>query len=351
MPGGPAMSGEPDGPGQPPVADARSVDALAAGASAAPGSGAGPLVVKVSGKVGESYAAVAEDVAGLVRAGRPTVLVHGGSAAIDEVSRHRGIPPRRVVSVSGVEGRYTTEADLDTLLMATAGLVNKTLVLRLHRHGVAGVGLSGLDGGLLRGPRKDVLRIVENGRARLLRGNHSGDVDRVETGLLWALLGRGAVPVVAPLALSWDDRVMNVDGDRVAAAIAAALGARDLVLLSDVPGLIDGAAGSGDVGGDGTAASAAGVAGAARAASAGGSGDVGRPGGPVVPGGDLAELRERLMPMARGRMRVKLGAAEAALRHGVTRVVIASARVPGPVTAALSGDGTQLRAGGSDGSG
>ncbi|HET8682990.1 MAG TPA: [LysW]-aminoadipate kinase [Micromonosporaceae bacterium] len=267
---------------------------------------AAPIVVKVSGKVSDSYQAVVADLAGLARAGRPVVLVHGGSATIDQVSRERGIAPRRVVSASGIEGRFTGEADIATLLMATAGLVNKSLVVQLHQHGVAAFGLSGMDGGLLRGPRKDVLRVVEGGRTRLLRGNHSGYVEQVDDALLRALIGHGVVPVLAPLALSWDGRVINVDGDRVAAAVATSLKASDLVLLSDVEGLTDGM------------------------------------GGALVRHGRLAELDARLMPMASGRMRVKLAAAATALTSGVARVAIASALAAAPVTAALSGGGTQL---------
>jgi acetylglutamate/LysW-gamma-L-alpha-aminoadipate kinase len=273
------------------------------------------LVVKVSGKVSESFAAVAADVAALARTGRPVLVVHGGSAVIDQVSRDRGIEPRRVLSSSGIEGRFTGAADIDTLLMATAGLVNKRLVIQLHREGASAVGLSGLDGGLLRGQRKDVLRITENGKTRLLRGNHSGLVEVVDDGLLRALLGRGVVPVIAPIGLSWDDQAINVDGDRVASAIAQSLQASDLILLSDVSGLTDGV------------------------------------GGPLVRNGDLAEFTDRLMPMADGRMRVKLLAAQAALAHGVARVAIASALVPTPVTAALIGGGTLLVPGDADGSG
>jgi [amino group carrier protein]-L-2-aminoadipate 6-kinase len=273
------------------------------------------LVVKVSGKVSESFAAVAADVAALARTGRPVLVVHGGSAVIDQVSRDRGIEPRRVLSSSGIEGRFTGAADIDTLLMATAGLVNKRLVIQLHREGASAVGLSGLDGGLLRGQRKDVLRITENGKTRLLRGNHSGLVEVVDDGLLRALLGRGVVPVIAPIGLSWDDQAINVDGDRVASAIAQSLQASDLILLSDVSGLTDGV------------------------------------GGPLVRNGDLAEFTDRLMPMADGRMRVKLLAAQAALAHGVARVAIASALVPTPVTAALNGGGTLLVPGDADGSG
>jgi acetylglutamate/LysW-gamma-L-alpha-aminoadipate kinase len=268
-----------------------------------------PLVVKVSGRVGDSYDSVASDVAGLARTPRPIVLVHGGSVSIDEVSLSLGMPPRRVLSASGIEGRFTGADDIDTLLMASAGLVNKRLVVQLLRHGARAFGLSGLDGGLLRGPRKDTLRVREQGKLRLLRGNHSGNVERVDDRLLCALLGLGLVPVVAPLALSWDERVINVDGDRVAAAIAWSLQASDLVLLSDVSGLADGA------------------------------------GGELVRSGHVGELDDRLLPMASGRMRVKLMAAASALTRGVARVVIASAYDPAPVTSALAGGGTQLLGG------
>jgi [amino group carrier protein]-L-2-aminoadipate 6-kinase len=265
-----------------------------------------PLVVKVSGKVGDTYGSVAADLAALARTPRRIVLVHGGSASIDEVGRSVGVPPRRVLSASGIEGRFTGAGDIDTLLMASAGLVNKRLVVELRRRGVTALGLSGLDGGLLRGTRKDTLRVTEEGRLRLLRGNHSGNVERVDGRLLCALLELDLVPVVAPLAWSWDERVINVDGDRVAAAIAGSLGAGDLVLLSDVGGLVDGATGE------------------------------------IVRRGHAGELEDRLLPMASGRMRVKLMAAASALAGGVARVAIATAYGSEPVSSALAGGGTHL---------
>lgn len=265
-----------------------------------------PLVVKVSGKVGDWYDAVAADVGELVDSGRDIVLVHGGSAVIDDVTRSLGMQPRIVTSPSGISGRFTAEADLDPILMACAGLINKRLVLQLFRHGVTALGLSGLDGGLLRGTRKDTLRVIADGRVKLVRGNHSGRVDHVDGGLLRLLLDRDLVPVVAPVALSLDGKAINVDADRAAAAIAWSLRAPELVLLTDVPGLIDGAHGE------------------------------------VVRSARAGEIEHRLLPMAGGRMHVKLAAAAAALEHGVARVVIASAFVPSPVTAALSGGGTHL---------
>jgi [amino group carrier protein]-L-2-aminoadipate/L-glutamate 6-kinase len=266
----------------------------------------GALVVKVSGKVADRYDGVAADIGRLVAAGRPVVLVHGGSAVVDEVARRIGAVPRTVVSQSGIAGRFTSASDVDTLLMACCGLVNKHLVVDLHRHGIAALGLSGVDGGLLRGTRKDTLRVQDRGKVRILHGNHSGTVEQVDAGLLRALLDRGLVPVIAPVAFSWDGAVVNVDADRIAAAIASSLPAADLVLLSDVDGLID------------------------------------RTRDELVRTARLDELDDRLLPLASGRMHVKLLAAANALTHGVSRVVIASAYQDGPVTAALDGAGTHL---------
>ncbi len=122
--------------------------------------------------------------------------------------------------------------------MVAAGRINKLLVERLQQLGVNAVGLSGLDGRLLEGKRKDSLRIVENGKRKVLRGEYSGKIEKVNGTLLKTLLEAGYVPVVAPLAISYEGEALNVDGDRVAAAIAAALKAETVIILSNVPGLL-----------------------------------------------------------------------------------------------------------------
>ena len=181
------------------------------------------IVVKAGGNVGLDVDAVCADVAEQVRLGEQVVLVHGGSHETNMISEKLGYPPRFVTSVSGHVSRYTDRQTLEIFAMVTAGRINKLLVERLQQLGANGLGLSGLDGRLVEAERKGTLRIVENGRRKVLRGDYSGKIEGVNTDLLRMLLAAGYVPVVAPLAISHSGEALNVDGDRVAASIASAL--------------------------------------------------------------------------------------------------------------------------------
>jgi [amino group carrier protein]-L-2-aminoadipate/L-glutamate 6-kinase len=265
------------------------------------------IVVKVGGGAGIDYDALCADIAELWKAGRQLVLLHGGSHETNLLSERLGHPPRFVTSPSGFSSRYTDRATLEIFMMAYAGKVNKLIVERLQRLGVNAVGLSGLDGRVLEGQRKATIRIVEDGKQRVLRDDWTGTVERVNAGLLRTLLDAGYLPVVAPLASSFGGEAVNVDGDRAAAAVAAALDAEVLLLLSNVPGLLRAFPDESTL-----------IAQIARA-------DV-----------------EEFLPVAQGRMKKKvLGAAEA-LAGGVGRVVLGDARSPQPISRALAGQGTVI---------
>ncbi|MEA3339227.1 MAG: [LysW]-aminoadipate kinase, partial [Chloroflexota bacterium] len=196
------------------------------------------IVVKAGGGKGLDMETVCADVAELVAQGEQIILVHGGSHETNVISEKLGHPPRFVTSVSGHSSRYTDRETLEIFTMVAAGRINKSLVERLQQLGVNALGLSGLDGRLLEGKRKSMLRIVENGKRKILRGEHSGKIERVNAGLLRTLLEAGYTPVVAPLAISYESEALNVDGDRAAAAIGAALKAQTVVILTNVPGLL-----------------------------------------------------------------------------------------------------------------
>jgi acetylglutamate/LysW-gamma-L-alpha-aminoadipate kinase len=264
-------------------------------------------VIKVGGSAGNDYDALCDDLAALHAAGTPLILVHGGSAETNRLGEATGHPPRFVTSPSGFTSRYTDRRTLELFLMAAAGLVNKSLVERLQARGCNAIGLSGLDGRLLVGKRKAAIRIVEDGRQKLLRDDWTGTIATVNVALLRLLREHGYLPVVAPLACSEAGEALNVDGDRAAAAIAAALGAESLLLLSNVPGLL-------------------------RAFPDESS---------LVPSIACAEL-DHAMPLAEGRMKKKLLAAQEALAQGVGRVVLGDARISGSVSAALAGRGTVI---------
>ncbi|MBI1873837.1 MAG: [LysW]-aminoadipate kinase [Acidobacteria bacterium] len=265
------------------------------------------LVIKVGGSRGIDYDPVCADLAALYREGERFVLVHGGSHETNLLSNKLGKPPRFVTTASGYESRYTDRETLEIFEMVYCGKLNKGLVEKLQALDVPAIGLSGLDGRLLEGPRKDSITIVENGRRKVLRGDHTGRVERVNTRLVHLLIDAGYVLVVSPPAISHDHVAINVDGDRAAARMADALGAERLVILSNVPGLLR---------------------------------DV----------DDEASLIARIDPdaidehleLARGRMKKKILAAREALDGGVGEVILADARVASPIRQALSGRGTVI---------
>lgn len=266
------------------------------------------IVVKMGGNEGIDVGAVCADAADLVKGGEEIILVHGGSHETNVVSEKLGKPPRFVTSVSGHQSRYTDRETLEIFTMVAAGKLNKLLVERLQQLGVNALGLSGMDGRLLEGRRKSVLKIVENGKRKVLRGEWSGKIERVNVTLLKLLLESGYAPVVAPLAISYEGEAVNVDGDRAAAAIGAALKADTLVILSSVPGLL-------------------------RCFPYEST---------LIPSIERERIEEYLERYAQGRMKRKLLGAMEALRGGVGRVIIADGRVQNPVRRALAGEGTVI---------
>jgi [amino group carrier protein]-L-2-aminoadipate/L-glutamate 6-kinase len=265
------------------------------------------IVVKCGGHRAVDADAVCRDVAELVRAGRPVALVHGGSHEIDRLATRLGVPQRTQVAPDGVTVRHTDEATLEVVTLALAGLVKPALVAALARYGVRAVGLTGLDGGLLRARLKAPQRAIVDGRRVLVRGNHAGTVHGVDAELLRIVLERGMVPVVSPPALADGGQPVNVNADRAAAAVAGALGAEQLVFLTGARGVLR------DPSDENTVLRTCALA----------------PSGPPPAG-------------VGGGMALKLVAAREALRAGVARVRIADGRGAAPIRAALDGAGTAV---------
>ncbi len=268
----------------------------------------GLWVIKVGGAEGLNREGLADELAELYRRGQPWILVHGGSKQLDRVATALGHPPRFLTSPSGYVSRRTDRRTLEIFEMVYCGAANKGWVERLQARGVPAVGLSGLDGGLWRGPRKRAIRAVVDGRTVVVRDDYTGKVTEVNGALLRLLLEAGYVPVLTPPALSTEGEAINVDGDRAAAATAAALGAPLLILLSDVPGLLR---------------------------------DLKDPASriPRLAADELEAARRR---WARGRMGIKLLAAREALEGGVGRVILADGRLDRPIARALAGEGTEI---------
>lgn len=267
------------------------------------------LIVKIGGAEGVALSNIARDIAALVREGdRQMVLVHGGSHEINELSRRLGLTPRFMTSPSGHVSRITDRETMDVILMASAGKLNKSLVEALQRCGVDAVGLSGIDGRLLTGPRKKAVRAVVDGKTVVVKDDYSAKIEKVNADLLALLLSRGYLPVVSSVGLSDEGDSVNLDADRAAAAIAVALKADKIVFLTNTAGLLR------------------------------------------EPGDDSSlvefipkERIEEYASLAQGRMKKKVLAAEEAIAGGVSEAVIADGRRDAPVRDALQGKGTVIR--------
>ncbi len=265
------------------------------------------IVVKVGGSLGIDYESVCLDLASMIKAGEKAVLVHGGSAETNVISQKLGKPPRMVTSVSGYESRYTDRETLEIFEMVYCGKVNKGIVQKLQRHGVNAVGLSGIDGRIWQGIRKSSITVIEDGKKKVLRGDFTGRVEKVNLDLIQLLIDHGYTPVLTPPAISYEGEAINVDGDRAAAILASALKVERLIILSNIPGLLR------DIRDESTLIA-------------------------EIPIDQIGEYVE----FAQGRMKKKVLGAIEAIREGVREVVLADARVPHPITAAMSGKGTVI---------
>jgi [amino group carrier protein]-L-2-aminoadipate/L-glutamate 6-kinase len=271
----------------------------------------GAIVVKCGGSAAVDPSGVCADVAELAAAGHQVVLVGGGSADIERLAARLRVPLRRLTSPDGLTARFTDEATLEVVSMALAGVVRPRLVTALQAAGVAAVGLTGVDGALLRARRRRTQRALVDGRQVIVRGDRSGRITAVNVALLGCLLGKGFVPVVSPPVLAEDGGMLNADADRVAAAVAAALRASALLLLTGAPGVLADPADPRTL----------------------------LPACVVPPHGPP--------PQRAGGIGVKLLAARDALAAGVPAVRIAGGDGPRPVRRALAGAGTTVALGAS----
>ena len=259
------------------------------------------LVVKLGGSSGLDLDAGCDDLAALA-ADRPLVIVHGVSALANQLCQESGHPTKTIISPSGHTSRYTDPVTRGLYVQA-AEMVNGRLIELLRARGVLAAGLTG-HGTTIHGTRKAAVRAIVDGRVRIIRDDYSGSITSVDTDPVRDLLRSGCVPVLPPMAIS-PDGLLNIDGDRAAAAVAAALGAAELAILSNVRGLYRSYPDESSL-------------------------------VPLVP----ADQLERALSWAQGRMKRKVIGAQEALAGGVRRVIVGDGRLTSPVQRALSGQGT-----------
>jgi acetylglutamate/LysW-gamma-L-alpha-aminoadipate kinase len=167
------------------------------------------------------------------------ILVHGGGSEVTAIAVRLGKEQKFVVSPGGIKSRVTDKETAEIYTMVMSGKINKAIVKMFLQHGIKAVGISGVDGGLLRASRKKKLTILnDKGRKMTIEGGFTGRINTVDSTLLNILAGSGFLPVVSPIALGEEFEFLNVDGDRAAAYIAAGTGADKVIFLTNVKGLI-----------------------------------------------------------------------------------------------------------------
>ena len=262
----------------------------------------GLLLIKIGGGESINLPGIARDLAELEDR---IVIVHGANALRDALARRLGVEKRILTSVSGYTSVYSDRDLIDVMLMAYSGLRNKRIVELLHRHGVEAVGLTGLDGALVRGMRNKGIRVREGGKT-LIRRDLSGKPVAVNRKLLRLLLDNGYKPVITPPIIDERNVAINSENDDIVTLLGLALRPRLVVQLIEAPGFLD---------------------------------DPDDPAS-VVPRIGPRELA-RWEDNVGGRMKRKMLAVERMVQAGM-KVLIADGRTDAPISDAMAGKGTVI---------
>ncbi|MBW1774666.1 MAG: [LysW]-aminoadipate kinase [Deltaproteobacteria bacterium] len=232
--------------------------------------------------------------------------IHGANALRDKLCEDLGQPKQVLTSVKGYTSVYSDEKLLDVMMMAYSGLRNKRIVESCHHHGINAVGLTGLDGKLVRGRRNKGIRVYQDGKLKIVR-DFSGKPEEINKPLLELLLENGYVPVLTVPIIDEQDAAINTENDDVVRVLQQALQADTVINLIEAPGFLEDK--------DNEAS--------------------------LIRKISPAEL-EALEQQVEGRMKRKMLAVKKLFEHGATKVIISDGRREHPVADALAGKGSVI---------
>ena len=196
------------------------------------------LVIKYGGAAqtkDELKESFSQDIAMLNFIGIRTVIVHGGGPKISATMEKMGKKPEFVHGQ-----RVTDQETMDIVEMVLGGLVNKEIVSLINKQGGKAVGLSGKDGNLIRAQKKIIKKVTpETGVSEIIDLGLVGEVTCIDPSILDGLEKSGFIPVISPIGVGPHGETLNINADYVASSVASALKAEKLILLTDVPGLLD----------------------------------------------------------------------------------------------------------------
>jgi len=197
------------------------------------------IVIKIGGSVVDGlHESTMLDLRDVVSHDK-VILVHGGGKEVTSIAEKLGKQQKFVVSPGGIRSRYTDKETAEIYTMVMSGKINKEIVLMLQKNGINAVGLSGVDGAIIKAERKKKLVIIdERGRKVAIDGGYTGKITAVNSPLLQSVTDNGYVPVLSPVALSEEFDLLNVDGDRAAAYVAGSVKADRVIFITNVNGLM-----------------------------------------------------------------------------------------------------------------
>jgi len=263
------------------------------------------IIIKIGGGDRINLKGIIRDLAELTD---PFIIIHGANAARDQLAEKIKYTPKIITSVSGYSSVLSDEKVIELQMMAYAGLQNKRIVELCHQCGINAVGLSGLDGQLIRGKRNQGIRINENGKTRIIR-DLSGKPYELNVHLLDLLLGAGYVPVISVPIFDEDNAAINSENDEIVALLHRQYRAERIFHLIEAPGLL------GDPGDEKSLISKLNV-------------------------NQLDEVENE----AGGRFKRKVRGIQKVFSYGKTAVFIGDGRSQNPIKNILNGQGTQIHA-------
>ncbi|NAY82653.1 MAG: [LysW]-aminoadipate/[LysW]-glutamate kinase [Thaumarchaeota archaeon] len=231
------------------------------------------------------------------------IIVHGGGNEVSKLQKAMGKEPIFVTSPEGIKSRYTDLETLEIFNMAMRNIGTK-ITSYLNSLGFKAINISGVDASFIKAERKKKLIVIdEKGRKRVIEGGYTGRIKEVDSSFLTNLINLGLIPVISPIASGYEGEILNVDGDRGAAAIASSVRASKLIIFTNVDGVIMN--------------------------------------GKVLDKLKLEEAKEVLKKVGPG-MDKKLLACIEAVENGVEMSLITSGKTEKPIEMALNGVGTKV---------
>jgi acetylglutamate/LysW-gamma-L-alpha-aminoadipate kinase len=197
------------------------------------------IVLKIGGSIVDGLHSTTFPDIRTISENNKLILVHGGGKDVTSIANKLGKEQKFIISPGGVKSRYTDKETAEIYTMVMSGKINKAIVGMLLRAGIKAVGISGIDGSMLKAERKKKLVIInEKGRKMVIDGGYTGRINSVDPSLLNTVIEKGYIPVVSPIALSNELDFLNVDGDRAAAYVAGGVKAHSVIFMTNVNGLI-----------------------------------------------------------------------------------------------------------------